>query len=693
MRCRSSQRGAALMLLLIIVLLATTYNFYSQLSATSQDSERQAKTSAALAQAKDALIGYAATYRDSHPNEGFGYLPCPDINNTGTAQLNCGDIGETMVGRLPYKELGLPDLRAADGECLWYIVSGSHKYNPKFAPLNWDTLGNIKVQDLNSSVLAAPNDSNGGAVAVIVAPGSPLLGKNRPPGTLNCSGDATNSITAYLDGDYAEATSGTLTVTAGQPKSSTNNDQLTWISARELFAPIAKRNDLLGTLLTQLTTCLNFTSYQHIPAVNKVAAGTKSVSNSAGIDEVKTVLGCTFDQPATTFWTNWKDHFQYAVCNSPSSTCLQVTIDGTVNSCSGVILFGGRMTNGNPRSAAEKLALSNYFDAGNTFTLTTATTTLKGNSAYKGSTPDSDIAICLQPAPAALSFQDGFGSLTPVAADFSGQSMISTDASAKILTLGSPGLTGNTTGEPSAKLFGCSWFGTTLPFGNGLRAYFRYEILNVGVGFVLALADADPSRNPSLGMCGRGDSSLGYSGLPNDGNAIPGFTVAPIRYPKIGLEIDTRQDFFSRNDPSSSHMASLFWGSPTVDDDDNIHGAPTIAVAGSPQNPTAVNRSIVRDANVGRHVRLEIVRTPNLGGHDYVIKAWVLSFLPPDFDVLSADFDEAIVPAQIHTSASIGDLSADKEALRNIWVGFTNAASATSDQQIQISSFAIRTTP
>ena len=644
-------------------------------------------------QAKSALLGYALTYRDTHPGTGFGYLPCPDTDNSGSAQANCGNAGETMIGRLPYKTLGISDLRSADGECLWYIVSGSHKNNPKSAPLNWDTHGQIRVQDLNASLLADPDDSSGGAVAIIVAPGAPLPGQDRPSGTLPCSGDASNSITAYLDGNaggaYAKATAGTLTVVAGKPRSQANNDRIAWISARELFAPLARRNDLLGNLLPQLMTCLNFSNDKSLPTpANGIAAGAKIVMAAAGIDEVIGVAkrNCTLDTASTAAWKNWKDHFRYVICSTPSNNCLQVN----AANCSGAILFGGRSASGNPRSTTEKLALASYFDSTNESTLTTASNALIGTSVYSGKAAQSDIALCLQPAPAMLSFQNNFADLTAAAVNYSGKSMIETDAATKTLTLGSVGLTGDSTGVNPAQLFGCSWFGTTLPFGSGLRAYFRYEILNSGPGFIFALTDANPGRNPSTAMCGRGDSSLGYSGLPNDGNSIPNLNVAPIQHPKIGLEIDTRQNI-SRNDPNAYHIAIAYWGDPTVADDDNIHGAPLFPASGSPQNPAAVTRTISNDLNVKLHVRLEILRTPWTDGHNYAIKAWVLNYLPPDFDLLSSDFDESIEAAQIHTSANIADLSANEEALRDIRLGFTNAATSTSDQKISITNFAAKT--
>ena len=697
---RLKQRGAALLLALFIALTISLAFLFRGAEKNGGDYGREASTEDALAQAKAALIGYAATYRDSRPNEGLGYLPCPDTNNTGIAQLNCGNAGETVIGRLPYKTLGLPDLRTADGECLWYMVSGSHKNNPKSPPLNWDSRGQIRVQDLSGQALADPADASGGVVAVIIAPGAPLPGQNRPAGNLNCSGDASNSIASYLDGNpggnYAAATPGTLTAVAGQPRSNVSNDRLSWIAARELFTPIARRSDLLGTLLPQLVTCLNFTGSNSIPATpaNSLTAGAKKIVSAAGIDEVMSPAqrNCILDAPASAAWVNWKDHFRYVVCNSPSSNCLQVG----AAACSGVLLFGGRMTDGNPRTAAEKATLTSYFDAGNVAALTGAATAFTGSLLYTGATPQNDIALCLMPdpPPPALSFQSNIGDLSSIAVDYAGRSMATIDTAAQMLTLGASNLSGSVASVDPAQLFGCSWFGTTLPFRNGLRAYFRYQIIDRGEGFVFAIADADPARNPGTAMCGRGDASLGYSGLPNDGTPITGLTVAPIQYPKIGLEIDTSLDL-ARNDPNSYHMAMVYWGDPTVNDDDNIHGASVAPIPGSPQNPAAKTNTVVNDTNTYLHVCLEIVRTAVSGGHGYATKAWVLDYLPPDFDLLSADFDEDIETAQIRTSATIADLSAGNEALRNIRAGFTNAASTSSasDQKIQITNFAIRISP
>ena len=696
------QRGAALLLALFVAItLGLTFLFTSN-SDRNTATSRDKVTEDALSEAKAALIGYAATYRENDPDhaaDGFGYFPCPDTNNSGTAAGICGAAGETVIGRLPYKTLGLPPLRDSSGECLWYVVSGNHKSNPKTAPLNWDTRGPIRVIDSTNTQITGPDDATGGAVAVIIAPGPPLSGQSRPSGAQPCNGDASNGIAPYLDGGYPESTTGTLNLSVGSKREPTNNDQLNWISARELFDTVGKRSDLLGNLLTELTGCLNFTDTRNTPPANRPpphpayssTQGSKFIVSPDGLDAVRQPArrNCPLLGATASTWNNWKDHFRYVICTDPDNNCLQV--NGA--QCSGALLFGGKQASGIPRTDAEKSNPASYFDPGNALVLTTAAaTSLTGATFYDGRQPDRDIAICLQPTP--LSFQNNIADLSPVAPNINGSAMVSINTAARTLTLGGANLTGNDVGLDPAALFGCSWFGTPLAFGSGLRAYFRYRISNRGEGFVFALADADASVNPGTAMCGRGDSSLGYSGLPNVGNSVPGLTILPIRPPKIGFEIDTSNDR-SRNDPNSNHIGFLYWGAPDSTDDDNVHDAPNPSLPNAPQNPGAITRNIVNDLNTALHVRIEIDRNRQPGRSNYTLRAWVLNYLPQEFNNLSDAFDEDIEPANLRTSATVYDFAPDKEALRYIRLGFTNAASGSrnSDQVIEISNFAARTLP
>ena len=689
------QRGAALLLALLLGL--TVALLFAFRPGSDGKTERNQRTEAALAEAKAALIGYAATYRETHrlpppAEDNLGYLPCPDLDNSGNAAANCSTSGTAVVGRLPYKTLGLPPLRTADGECLWYIVAGTHKNNPKTSPLNWDSRSTLRIDDTAGQALATPDAEDGGPVAIIIDPGTALAGQVRPANADCASGinqDITSQAANFIDA-FVAATQRLVLPTAG-PASITHNDRANWISARELFSTIAKRNDLIDTLPIELFNCLNQTGSNSIPsnATQFEIIGGKRLVSPAGIQSVVTQRACVLTPSATTLLANWANQFRYIVCNPADSRCLNV--DGA--NCSGALLFAGKHARG-PRTAAELATPASLFDAGNAAALTQAAantllTSSDTGTGYVGLKPERDLAFCLQPATAGeLSFAQNFDNLAAVAPDINGQRMARLDDARRVLQLGADDLTGNETGVSPALLFGCSWFAAPLNFNAGLRTYFRYRILDRGEGFVFTLADA--TRNPNTQRCGRGNSSLGYSGLPNDGDAVPGLSLQAIKPPKIGLEIDTRRTL-ARQDSNANHIAIVYWGDPALADDDNVHFSPSLPIAGVPSNTAPVTRSIANDEDVNLHVRLEIVRSRTASGSSYSIKAWLLDYLPQTFTDLQYPFDEAIVTPHLNTSASIADLAPNEEALRTIRIGFTNAASATSDQLIEISNFAIQT--
>src|SRR5665811_1174045 len=137
-RCR--QRGAALLIMLVILVVGIAAVLVSSLSTTALNNARQNTTSNALAQAKDALIGRAAA-----DNNMPGSLPCPDTNNDGSAELLSGNNCPSYIGRLPWKTLGLPDLRDGSGERLWYALSPAFRDDTSAQPLNSNTKGTLLV--------------------------------------------------------------------------------------------------------------------------------------------------------------------------------------------------------------------------------------------------------------------------------------------------------------------------------------------------------------------------------------------------------------------------------------------------------------------------------------------------------------------------------------------------------------------
>lgn len=270
------------MVMLVIIIIGSAAFLVSALSRAGLQIERDKITADALAQAKDALVGYASSVTlTSSGSARPGDLPCPDINNDGSADTPCSG---NVLGRLPWKTLGLPDLRDSSGERLWYAVSTNFKNSPRTTCtnsnltgcLNSDTSGTISVFS-SDGVLLNNGGGGTGAVAVIIAPGAPLTRQDNISQIRGCTVgvdcDVTDKCTSaspttvpkcnpvnYLD----NATVGAITqdnanfvdssasngfiqgrITIYDPATKTNpvilNDQLLVITQDNIIQPIQKR--------------------------------------------------------------------------------------------------------------------------------------------------------------------------------------------------------------------------------------------------------------------------------------------------------------------------------------------------------------------------------------------------------------------------------------------------------------------
>jgi hypothetical protein len=180
------QRGQALLAMLVILVLGLSAAIYALVRPTSSTVERDKITAAALAQAKVALIGYAAGVSNLAGGERPGDLPCPDSNDSGAPGTPNCNTQALRIGRLPWKTLGVDDLRDGDGERLWYAVSTNFKNSTRTtcaAPgdagcLNSDTRGTITVRNNAGTVIHDGSNPNAftpsGVIAVIFAPGAIL---------------------------------------------------------------------------------------------------------------------------------------------------------------------------------------------------------------------------------------------------------------------------------------------------------------------------------------------------------------------------------------------------------------------------------------------------------------------------------------------------------------------------------------
>lgn len=204
-----TQSGAALVILLTIFILGSLTFLLSEVNERSHYLvENQEQTILALNQAKESLLGFAATYAQNHEVKLQGYLPCPDRDGDGSLDMEtevnaCKGIDKddneelitpkTVLGRFPWRTLGLPPLRDGSGECLWYVVSANFKdtlvsgfvsgnstpdEELKKRILTSDSNGEIEIKNAKNEIVAGKTSSER-AIAVIIAPGLALKGQNR----------------------------------------------------------------------------------------------------------------------------------------------------------------------------------------------------------------------------------------------------------------------------------------------------------------------------------------------------------------------------------------------------------------------------------------------------------------------------------------------------------------------------------
>lgn len=365
------QEGYALMAIMAIVAAAALVSIVEGLDARRTKLRRAEEAAAALQHAKAALIGYASSYRDVHDEENFGYLPCPDTTGLGSEQTPCGKAGKVAIGLLPYKTLGLPILRDAEGNCLWYAVSGSFKSNPKMVPFNWDTQGQFSVRDAAGVLRAAPNDDRGGAAAIVIAPGAALRSQFRgtSPGCADVAHpenyiEYENGV--FFDGGFLDAD--------GMPVA---NDRVAWITPKEIFDPIVKRGDF-GAFISS-----------GIAAIGEMLGSKKAGSgNSLPADNPFGKQTSNYN-----FYAGWKDQFRYLRC---TPGCF---VDGAGHNHDAVLLFGGRSKTGNPRPNTGR-GLPDYFESalataqGQAFDCSHDPVVFDNSSAAGQA---ADIALCLPP--------------------------------------------------------------------------------------------------------------------------------------------------------------------------------------------------------------------------------------------------------------------------------------------------------
>jgi hypothetical protein len=254
------QRGFALIALLSLAALISAFLIASALNFTSAgiSNDREDRSMKALRQAKAALIAYAANEQwqlyKSQGTDQPGALPCPDIVFDGTeseeGDSDCVAPGfsnaTNLIGRIPWKTLGIDDLRDASGERLWYALAHNLRKLSGTTVINSDTQACDTpacnpVNDIQLTVTGTAPASN--VVAIIFAPGQALdlrqIGgplQNRPA---DHTDPAYRDPINYLEGfSLGDATGRHYTFTTTARPSDTFNDRVLVITQAELMAAV-----------------------------------------------------------------------------------------------------------------------------------------------------------------------------------------------------------------------------------------------------------------------------------------------------------------------------------------------------------------------------------------------------------------------------------------------------------------------
>lgn len=375
---RASQRGAALMLMLVIMVMGIAAILVRSMSSTALQIERDRITADALAQAKEALIGDAVTDANRP-----GSLPCPDTNNDGSAEPFSGSNCPNYIGRLPWKTLGLPDLRDGAGERLWYALS-----------LNLRDTGSAINSDSAGQLAVIGTTSLSNVAAIVFASGSPLSGQTRNSPEQNTVNN--NTVSNYLEGSNANGDAVFVTSLS----SDTFNDLLLAITTDQIFPMVEKR------IASEVSNCLQDYAANNLNRYPWAAPLYSSLPPNYS-DNSDTMFGRLPEPPfdythwdswdgssyqmsdhypgssaactsVTTWWnnTNWKELIFYSLASrykpndylpsSSCSTCLVANPPSATADKKIVIIVSGKMLTGQQRSSySNKSNPNNYLEGSN----------------------------------------------------------------------------------------------------------------------------------------------------------------------------------------------------------------------------------------------------------------------------------------------------------------------------------------
>lgn len=317
-----NQQGAALLVLVMIIVTASSFLLIK--AVRTSPIERDKITAAALAQAKDALIGYAVA-NTATP----GGLPFPDRNNDGdyNGSGDCVSFGfdPTMhlLGKWAnFQEQGCGpavsafgiQLTDSRGETLWYAVSrnlvhsgpgGAYPVINSNIATGWFTVVNEQGAVLTTR-----------AAAVILAPGGVVQAQTRggaAPAAIRFLEAATIGGIPYTNYAIEAVDTGFISRNADD----TFNDRLLYITADQMMAAVTKR------VAQELRQLLDASGAAYPPAGDLVGECQAALITGT-IPLTDADLDCGVALPVLPLWfqTNWLPVATYTWVNVNQATLM-----------------------------------------------------------------------------------------------------------------------------------------------------------------------------------------------------------------------------------------------------------------------------------------------------------------------------------------------------------------------------------
>ncbi len=213
------QTGVSLLIIFVVLMFGASSYLLLSFDLNKRELEKNQKTMQALNEAKLAIIGWSVKHKNP------GTLPCPeDVTlvgtfNEGNSRATCNEVNP--IGRLPWKTLGIGDIRDGNGDKLWYAISSGFRSKPI---------------NLNTSATLSVNSHVSRVVAITFSAGSPLTSQKRINQT---------DIAQYLD---LSNVNGVPTFLMGKAKEDFN-DRLLFLTKDDLFNAVSMRvlGDIRGT--------------------------------------------------------------------------------------------------------------------------------------------------------------------------------------------------------------------------------------------------------------------------------------------------------------------------------------------------------------------------------------------------------------------------------------------------------------